>query len=41
VATLTDYLGDLDLGPSDVRVWIEGLPASADSASRLLDELAR
>ena len=25
----------------DVRVWIEGLPASSDSAARLLDELAR
>jgi GGDEF domain-containing protein len=41
VATLTDYLEDLDLGPSDVRIWIEGLPGSSDSASRLLDELAR
>ena len=26
---------------ADVRVWIEGLPAAADSAARLLDELAR
>lgn len=41
VATLTDYLDDLDLGPSDVRVWIEGLPGSPESACRLLDELAR
>jgi hypothetical protein len=41
VALLRDFLCDLDLGEADVRVWIEGLPASADSASRLLDELAR
>jgi GGDEF domain-containing protein len=41
VAVLVEYLEDLDLGPSDVRVWIEGLPASSDSAARLLDELAR
>jgi GGDEF domain-containing protein len=41
VSTLVEYLEDLGLGGSDVRVWIEGLPASADSASRLLDELAR
>ncbi len=41
VATLTEYLDDLGLGAEDVRVWIEGLPASAESASRLLDELAR
>lgn len=41
VATLVDYLDDLGLGRDDVRVWIEGLPASADSATRLLDELAR
>jgi hypothetical protein len=33
-------LADLDLG-GGVRVWIEGLPDSADSAARLLDELAR
>src|SRR4029079_10810716 len=31
----------LDLGAADVRVWIEGLPRSADSATRLLDDLAR
>jgi hypothetical protein len=41
VALLRDFLADLDLGDADMRVWIEGLPASADSASRLLDELAR
>lgn len=41
VATLTEYLDDLGLGAEDVRVWIEGLPATAESASRLLDELAR
>ena len=41
VATLTEYLDDLGLGAEDVRVWIEGLPASTESASRLLDELAR
>lgn len=41
VAMLAEYLEDLDLGASDARVWIEGLPASPESASRLLDELAR
>jgi hypothetical protein len=41
VATLVEYLEDLDFGSSDVRVWIEGLPATPESASRLLDELAR
>jgi hypothetical protein len=41
VALLREFLGDLDLGEADVRVWIEGLPRSADSATRLLDELAR
>jgi GGDEF domain-containing protein len=41
VALLRDFLGDLDLGAAEVRVWIEGLPASADSATRLLDDLAR
>ncbi len=41
VALLRDFLGDLDLGDAEVRVWIEGLPRSADSATRLLDELAR
>jgi len=41
VALLRDFLADLDLGEADMRVWIEGLPSSADSASRLLDELAR
>ncbi len=41
VALLRDFLGDLDLGSADTRVWIEGLPASAESGSRLLDDLAR
>jgi GGDEF domain-containing protein len=41
VRLLRDYLSDLDLGEADVRVWIEGLPSSADSATRLLDDLAR
>jgi hypothetical protein len=41
VALLRDFLGDLDLGDADVRVWIEGLPSVAGSASLLLDDLAR
>jgi GGDEF domain-containing protein len=41
VALLRDFLGELDLGRADVRVWIEGLPRAADSATRLLDDLAR
>jgi hypothetical protein len=41
VALLRDFLADLDLGEADVRIWIEGLPSSAASATRLLDELAR
>ena len=41
VALLREFLADLDLGDADVRVWIEGLPSSADSASLLLDDLAR
>jgi hypothetical protein len=41
VALLRDYLADLDLGTADVRVWIEGLPATRESASLLLDDLAR
>jgi hypothetical protein len=41
VALLRELLAGLDLGPAEVRVWIEGLPAVADSATRLLDELAR
>jgi hypothetical protein len=41
VALLREFLSDLDLGDADVRVWIEGLPASADAATRLLDDLAR
>ena len=41
VALLRDFLADLDLGEADVRVWIEGMPRAGDSATRLLDELAR
>ncbi len=41
VATLVEYLDDLGIGASDARVWIEGLPVTTDSASSLLDELAR
>ncbi|HEX6246855.1 MAG TPA: hypothetical protein VFZ64_03200 [Nocardioidaceae bacterium] len=41
VALLRELLGDLDLTGTDARVWIEGLPARPDSATRLLDELAR
>jgi hypothetical protein len=41
VALLREFLADLDLGEVDVRVWIEGLPTTADSATRLLDDLAR
>lgn len=41
VALLREFLSGLDLGNADVRVWIEGLPRSADSATRLLDDLAR
>jgi GGDEF domain-containing protein len=41
VALLRELLGDLDLGATAVRVWIEGLPSTAESAARLLDDLAR
>jgi GGDEF domain-containing protein len=41
VATLRELLADLELGSTDVRVWIEGLPVSTESATRLLDELSR
>lgn len=41
VALLRSLLRDLDLDESQVRVWIEGLPAHAESLTRLLDELAR
>jgi GGDEF domain-containing protein len=38
---LREVLGDLDLEAAAVRVWIEGLPSSADSARLLIDDLAR
>lgn len=41
VSVLREYLEDLRLPASEVRVWIEGLPAGATAATRLLDELAR
>jgi hypothetical protein len=41
VSLLREFLDELDLGEVDLRVWIEGLPASADSATLLLDDLAR
>src|SRR4051794_33046648 len=31
VALLREFLGDLDLGEASTRVWIEGLPPTADS----------
>lgn len=41
VALLREFLADIDLGDADVRIWIEGLPSSAQSANRLVDDLAR
>jgi GGDEF domain-containing protein len=41
VGTLRERLRGLDLGASDVRLWIEGLPPFLASATRLLDEVAR
>jgi GGDEF domain-containing protein len=41
VAMVRELLGDVDLGSTDVRVWIEGLPPTADSATHLVDELSR
>lgn len=41
VALLREFLDDLELGATETRVWIEGLPASGHSAARLLDDLAR
>jgi GGDEF domain-containing protein len=41
VALLREFLDDLQLGATETRVWIEGLPASGQSAARLLDDLAR
>lgn len=40
-ALLREFLDELELGQVDLRVWIEGLPTSSESASRLLDDLAR
>ena len=41
MALLREFLGDLELGDAETRVWIEGLPVTAESASLLLDDLAR
>jgi GGDEF domain-containing protein len=41
VSLLREFLGDLELGDAETRVWIEGLPVTAESASLLLDDLAR
>jgi hypothetical protein len=41
VATLRELIADLDLGSTDVRLWIEGLPSASDAGARLLDELSR
>jgi GGDEF domain-containing protein len=41
VALLREFLGDLELGDAETRVWIEGLPLPAESATLLLDDLAR
>ncbi len=41
VGLLRARLHDLDLGGAEPRVWIEGLPASAEAGASLLDELSR
>ena len=41
VSLLREFLGDLELGDAETRVWIEGLPVPAESARLLLDDLAR
>lgn len=41
VGVLRRLLADLELGTAPARVWIEGLPAGQEAATRLLDELAR
>ena len=41
VALLREILDELDLGDAELRVWIEGLPGSAEAVPQLLDELAR
>ncbi|MFZ5845791.1 MAG: hypothetical protein ACOYX5_00235, partial [Actinomycetota bacterium] len=39
VAMLRELIADLDLGRTDVRVWIEGLPPAPLSAAQLLDDI--
>ena len=41
VSTLRDLLDELTPPDSVIRLWIEGLPATAAATSTLLDELAR
>ncbi|MCZ4500139.1 MAG: hypothetical protein JWQ74_2694 [Marmoricola sp.] len=41
VGTLRELLAEVTPPDNIVRVWIEGLPASASATSTLLDELAR
>lgn len=41
VALLRELVEELDLGDVELRVWIEGLPASSESATLLVDDLAR
>jgi hypothetical protein len=41
VSTLRDLLEEVTPPDSLVRLWIEGLPATAAATSTLIDELAR
>ena len=41
VGLLREFLGDRSITSAPARVWIEGLPAMAELAPTLLDELAR
>ncbi len=41
VSTLRAFIAEVTPADSVVRIWIEGLPASAAATSTLLDELAR
>jgi GGDEF domain-containing protein len=41
VLVLRRYLADLDIEAQEIRVWIEGLPGTPDSAALLLDDLSR